>query len=213
MLSQRRGRRSNPRCTLTVLDRGAHQLHWATGGMVNLTDHAARPDMLMIQRILDIVDGGIRHAGALEDVEPLLCGFSPCDFLNHVLELDTVEDAAVVGDEAVVRLPLGPAQLVADDAEEAIVAAAKHDVAIQGLEPLVRHDARVRSAPPPAVALPADQHAAGNVRQRRHLAIRQRHVHVLPCPRLLSRQKTRHDRVACVQSRRQVRHRHPDLYG
>lgn len=188
MLTQRGWRGANSRATLTVLDGRADELDGPAGRVVDFADHAAREHVLVLQCVLDVVDGRIGHAGAVEEVEPLLGGLGLCDGLDHGFELGAVLHASLVGHEAVVRLPLGLAEFVADDAEEPVVAAAEHDVAVRGREPLVRHDAGVRRAPASAVALAADQHAARDVGQRRNLTIGECDVEVLAGPDLFSRQ-------------------------
>lgn len=68
-------------------------------------------------------------------------------------------------------------------------------------------------SPPPRIRLPGHEHRARDVRQRRHLAVAQRDVDVLPLARLLPREQRRHHGVARVQSRGQVRDRDADLDG
>ncbi len=64
----------------------------------------------------------------------------------------------------------------------------------------------MRCPPPPRVSLATDQTAAGNVGQRRRLAVAQRNVNVLapPCPG--PGKQCRHNAVTRVQARRQIRH-------
>lgn len=164
MFAQCRRRRPDLGLAPTVLDGRADQLDRTAGRMFDLADHAAGSDMLVVQGILDIVDGGVGHAGALENLEPLFRRLRLGDGLDHGFQLVAVLDAAVVGDEAFVSLPLGLSQLIADDAEEAVVATTEHDVAVRRLEAFVRHDARVSRAPAPTIALSADEHAARDVR-------------------------------------------------
>lgn len=69
--------------------------------------------MLVVNGALNIVDRSIRHATALEDIQPFFSRF----FLQHVFD-DTVElisvlDSKRVGDESWIFLPLGLAELVA----------------------------------------------------------------------------------------------------
>lgn len=71
----------------------------------------------------------------------------------------------------------------------------------------------VGSAPTTGIRLPADERRTGNIRQRRNLAIAQRHIQMLPLPRARPRQQRRHDAVAGVQPRRQIRDRHAHLHG
>ena len=69
------------------------------------------------------------------------------------------------------------------------------------------------SAPTTGIRLPTDERRTGNIRQRRNLAIAQRHIQMLPLPRPRPRQQRRHDTVAGVQPCRQIRHRHAHLHG
>lgn len=63
----------------------------------------------------------------------------------------------------------------------------------------------VRGPPASRVPLSADQTTTGDVGERGGLAIAQRDVDVLPAPRPRAREQRRHDAVARVQPRREVR--------
>lgn len=213
MLAQRGGRRAHTHHALRVLDRRTDHLDIPTRVVLDLGDHTPGLDMLVLQRILDVVDGRVRQTTAFQDVQPLLCCFLRGEILNQLLQNVPILDPHVVRHESLVRLPLRPPELVADDPEETVVASAQHDVAIGRLESFVRHDRRMRRTPASTVALAADEYAAGDVGERGHLAVGQRHVEVLAPIRLLSGEERGHDRIARVQSRCEVGDRHADLDG
>lgn len=108
--------------------------------MLHLDHHVPRARVFMMQGVVDVVHGGVRHALPLEHLEPLLRCFLYRDSLDGGLKLGAVRDAGSVHGVPRVRLPLGAAQAVAEDAEEPVVAAAEEHVAVFGLEGLVRHD-------------------------------------------------------------------------
>lgn len=213
VLAQRGRRGPHPGLALRVLDGRTDEFDLTTSVVVDLGHHPPGADVGVVQGVLDVVDGGVRHPAPLENLQPLGRRFLGGEVLDHPLQDVAVLDPHVVGHEARVRLPLRPAQFVADDPKQPVVAAAQHDVAVAGLEALVRHDGRVRRAPPPAVALPADQDAAGDVGQGRHLAVGEGHVEVLAGVGALSSQQGRHDGVARVQSRGEVGDGDADLDG
>lgn len=103
----------------------------------------------MVQCVLDIVHRSVGHAAALEDLQPFLCGPLLRLSFNQSFELCSVLDSLVVRDEFRVRLPFGLAQLVAEDAEETVVSTADEDVAVGGLEALVRDDGSCSFCQPP----------------------------------------------------------------
>lgn len=70
----------------------------------------------------------------------------------------------------------------------------------------------VGSPPAPRIRLSAYQSRACDVAEGRYLAVAERHVDVLALARLPSRDQRGHDRVARVQPRRQIRHRHAHLH-
>lgn len=60
--------------------------------------------------------------------------------------------------------------------------------------------------PSPRILLPTNQHRTPHIRQRGNLTITQADIQMLPLARLRPRQQGRHDRIACIQPRRQIRH-------
>lgn len=69
------------------------------------------------------------------------------------------------------------------------------------------------SPPSPGVPLPANQHRTAHIRQRSDLAITQSNVQMLPFARLTSCQQRCQNRVARIESRREIRHRNADFHG
>jgi hypothetical protein len=94
----------------------------------------------MIKGSAYIIDGSVGHAATLKDLKPLgrRAGFR--DGFDHGLELVAVGDAVGVRGEAWVFCPLWTTETGAEDAEEAIVAASKEDIAVGCLEGAVGHD-------------------------------------------------------------------------
>lgn len=138
MLAEGGWRGANARLRLGELDGRVDELDGPAALVLDLDDHVAGLGVLEVEGVMDVVDGGVGHAGALEDGDPLLGRLLLGDGLDVALELDAVGDAVGVGLELGVVLPLGRAEAVAEDAEEAVVAAAKENVAVLGLEGLVR---------------------------------------------------------------------------
>lgn len=79
----------------------------------------------MAQSRLYVVDGGIRHAAFIQQLEPFLGRLRSRFRFDQRLQGHPVGDADAVGVETLLRLPLGLAELVAQDAEQAIVATAE----------------------------------------------------------------------------------------
>lgn len=96
--------------------------------------------VLVVHRRLDVVHSCVGHAAPVEDIEPLFRGFRLRFGFDHRFELDAVFDSERVRLESGVGFPVGLAQAVAQDSEEAVVAAAEEDVAVGGLECFVRDD-------------------------------------------------------------------------
>lgn len=96
--------------------------------------------MHMLQRILNIIDPRIRHTTPLQQIQPFLRRLLLRQFLNVRLELLPVFDAHIVRDEAVIGRPFGLTELLAQNAEEPVVAAAYQQVAVGGLEAAVGYD-------------------------------------------------------------------------
>ena len=94
----------------------------------------------MVHSRLDIVDGRIRHPTPLEQSEPFLRGTRPGLSFDEGFEGGAVGDADAVGVEARVGGPGGFLEFGAEDAEEAVVAAAEEDVAVEGFEGAVGDD-------------------------------------------------------------------------
>lgn len=94
----------------------------------------------MIHCRLDIVHSRIGQTGAFEYIEPLLRCLRLRFRFDHRFEIHAVLDAEGVRLESLVGLPAGMSQAVAQNSEEAIVAAAEEDVPVGGLECFVRND-------------------------------------------------------------------------
>ena len=140
MLSQRRRRGPYTRPALAIFDRGVDHLDGAALLVVHLDDHAPRAGVLVVKCALDVVDGRVWHPPALKDVQPLLRRFPGADLLDRGLEFFAVGHARRVDAVFGVSLPLRPAQAIAEDAEQAVVAATEEDVPVLSLEGLVRDD-------------------------------------------------------------------------
>lgn len=65
--------------------------------MVHFNDHVSSLGVLVIQRRLDVVDCGIGHALALENLEPLLSRLGLGDDFDSRLKFLAVGDAVGVG--------------------------------------------------------------------------------------------------------------------
>ena len=98
--------------------------------------------MLVVDSALNIVDRSIRHATALKNIQPLF----RCFLLQHVfddtVELTSVLDSKRIGDESWIFLPLGLAELVAENSIEFIIATANSDICIFRLVCSIRDDRR-----------------------------------------------------------------------
>jgi hypothetical protein len=213
VLAQRRRRAPYARLALTVLDRRTDQPDRTAFRMLNLRHHAPRLHMRMVQCIHDIVDGRVRHAGPLEQIQPLPGGSRPRDLLDEALQFDAVGDARVVGGESLVGFPGRSVEPVAEDAEEAIVAAADQDVAVEGAETFVGDDGGMSGAPSAHVALSRDEDRARHICKRRDLAIAEGDVKMLSLTCSASRDEAGHNGVAGVESCREVGHGDADLDG
>ena len=96
--------------------------------------------MFMVDSRLNVVDGRIRHSTPLKYSEPFVRGARPRFGFDEGFEGVAVGDADAVGVEARVGGPGGFLEFGADDAEEAVVAAAEEDVAVEGFEGAVGDD-------------------------------------------------------------------------
>ena len=45
-----------------------------------------RPTMTVVEGALDVIDGSVWHAAALEDFQPFLCRLSLCLLLDHFFQ-------------------------------------------------------------------------------------------------------------------------------
>lgn len=140
MLAQSRRRRPDPRRALAVLDGRVDHLDRAAARVLDLDHHIPSDCVLVVQRALNVVDGRIRHAAAGQDVEPLLRRPGARHGLDLLLELVAVLYAQRVGRVPLVRLEVRPADAVAEDGKQAVVAAAEEDGAVAGLEGSVGND-------------------------------------------------------------------------
>jgi hypothetical protein len=106
--------------------------------MVNLLNHIASKYMFVINRVSNVVDSGVWHSAALEDVEPVLCCAELQFGFNHCVEDLAVLDAQGVGGEAGVCDPFGLGEFAAEDGVEFVVAATDCDVGVFGFVGAVR---------------------------------------------------------------------------
>lgn len=79
----------------------------SVNGFAQSLDIGARLTMRMIERLLDVIDRGIWHPTAFQDLEPFLRGFLLNSLLNQVIKLFPMLYSVTVGDKARVRLPFG----------------------------------------------------------------------------------------------------------
>ena len=86
----------------------------------------------MAQSSLDIIDGGVGHAAALQHQKPICRRLGACFRFNEAFERDAVFDAGAVGQNARVSSPFWFAESRAQYSEEAVVAAAEENIAILG---------------------------------------------------------------------------------
>ncbi|KAK5636112.1 hypothetical protein RRF57_011823 [Xylaria bambusicola] len=68
MLSQHRWRGPYAWAAFAVFDRGVDHLDRPTLTMLQLNHHAPRACVLVVERVLDVVHRGVRHALALEHI-------------------------------------------------------------------------------------------------------------------------------------------------
>lgn len=73
--------------------------------------------MLMAQSRLYVIDSRIRHAAFIQQPQPFLCRLRSRFGFDQRLQSYPVGDADAIGVETLVRLPLGLAELVAQDTE------------------------------------------------------------------------------------------------
>ena len=86
--------------------------------------------MLMIDCPLDVIDRGVGHTRAFENVQPLLGCLGLQDILYYPVKCITVLDSERVGNEPGIGFPFGLPNLVAKDAVEFVVATSDCDVGI-----------------------------------------------------------------------------------
>ena len=134
MLTQAGRRCPHARLGVGVLDRVVDHFDGAAGDMVSLHDHAAGLGVRMIERLLHVVDGGVRHPLALENLQPLGRRLLLCQRFDHVLKLLTVGHTVGISNEPGILCPAWLANTLTQDPEEAVVATTEKDVAILGLE-------------------------------------------------------------------------------
>lgn len=92
-----------------------------------------RHTVLVVQGSLDVIDCGIRHAAAFEDVQPFFGRFLLGGSLNQAVNIGPVFHAVTVRDKSSVVLPLGESKAIAEHTKESIVAAAEKNVTVEGL--------------------------------------------------------------------------------
>ena len=93
--------------------------------MLHLHHHVSCPGMRMDQRVVDIIDGRIRHALALENIQPLLSGTLPADGFNLFFQLVTMCHPLGIRYELGVSFEIRPSQAITEDAVEAIIPTAE----------------------------------------------------------------------------------------
>lgn len=140
MLAQRWGRCPDRRRALGILDRRVDHLDWPALAVVHLHDHVAGPRVLVVQGPLHVVNGGVGHALALEDIEPFLRRLSNGESLDFVFQLVPVGDSLRIDRVLGVRLPLWSSDAIAEDTKEPVVATAQKDIPVLRLERLVWDD-------------------------------------------------------------------------
>lgn len=96
--------------------------------------------MLMVQRGLDIIDGGVGHATALQHPKPLRRRLRACFRFDEGFERDAVLNAGPVGQKARVRSPFALAEGCAQYSEEAVIATTEEDIAIPSTKAGVGND-------------------------------------------------------------------------
>ena len=88
--------------------------------------------MFMIQGPLYVIDRGIGHSAAFENLQPLLRGLLFCHVLDQTIYICTMLYTITVGHKTIVTLPLWKSKSVAQDAKE--------NIPIKGLEAPVWHN-------------------------------------------------------------------------
>lgn len=140
MLAQSRRRSPDPRRALAILDGRVDHLDRAAARVLDLDHHIPGDGVFVVESPLHIVDGRVGHAAAGQDIKPLLRGAGARHGLDLLLELGAVLHAQRVGRVALVGLEVRPADAVAQDREQTVVAAAEEDGAVAGLEGSVWDD-------------------------------------------------------------------------
>lgn len=86
--------------------------------------------MGVVQGPLDVVDCGIRHPAAFENLQPFLRGLLLDRFLNEPIDNLAMLDTIAVGNKSGVCLPFREAQPVAQHTEKPVIATAEQDVSV-----------------------------------------------------------------------------------
>lgn len=93
--------------------------------------------MFMTQSRLYIVDSSIRHAALIKYLKPLSCSACPCLAFDQCFELNAVLHSYAVRGVSLIGFPFGLAELIAEHAEQPIVAASEQDITVASLEAFV----------------------------------------------------------------------------
>jgi len=173
-------------------------------------DHAAMPNLRILEDLGEVVDRASRHLRRLHRVEPVLAR-SRGDALGQQRDQRlAVPHALRIGRIARIASQFGHAEQFAELGELAVVADGDDQVAIAGLEDLVRHDVLVGIAHA-ARRLASGQVVRAEVGQHRHLRVQQRHVDDLALAGRVAMAQRGQDRDRRIHAGEQVRHRHADL--
>lgn len=86
--------------------------------------------MFMVHSGLDIIDGSVGHAAALQHPKPFCRRLCACFCFDEGFKRDAVLNAGAVGQKARVRDPFRFAEPRAQYSEEAVVASAEEDVTV-----------------------------------------------------------------------------------
>ncbi len=140
MLAECGGRSPNAWPALRELDRRVDHLDPTTSVMLHFHHHVPSLGVVMVERALHVVDGSVRHPHAFKSLEPLLGCLLNREVFNKLLQLSAVRDPLRVCAELLVVFPLRPADSITKKAKEPVIASAKQDIPVLGLEGPVRDD-------------------------------------------------------------------------
>jgi hypothetical protein len=183
----------------------------------------------VVQRSLNIIDCGIGHAAALQNLKPFLRGLLLHSFLNQAINIRTMLYSITVGNESGIGLPFRVSKSVAQHTKQPIVPASEKNIAIERLVAAVRHNGCLQTvssyksntwyklltvcgSPSSRILLATDQSGTGNIRQCRNLTVAQTRIDMLSLTSPRPRKQGGHNGIRGVQASRQVGHSNANFH-